>query len=784
MALPLAEIGLIVTPSSSATALFAEATRAYQEGRHRAAARLARQSLAQDRRQAPALHLLGLIADQAGHPRLALGLIEQAVALDWLAAPYHASLGTVLRRLGQKHRAAAAFDSALSLAPDWSELQVQAAVLWRELGETERAIEALTAAARRRPDWAEVHLARAQAETDLGRHDRAALAFAEAAHLRPEDLAAWTGLGFALRATGQTTAALEAFSEGVRQHPDNPRARINLGASLAALGQLEEAATAYREAIRLDPERFEAHNNLGIVLTNLGRHDEALTHFGTALTIRPDLAEAHSNLANVLKTLWRFDAAIARYQAALAIQPDLVAARINLGIIFTLLGRADEAFTCFETALAGTPTPSEALAIQRSLLFCAVGRDDLDTAHLTALHRRFGQRHGGHGPLAPANPVGTAERQLKIGYLSSEFRRHPVAGNLLPVLRALDRRRFELHAYSLSTRQDSVTHEIQGLVTGWHPVAGLSDEAIARQIAGDGIDILICLAGHFDQNQPSVAGWRAAPVQISLHDVATSGLAEMDYILGDRWLLPRHSPEYFSERPLRLPQFYLADPPPPPPPAPPRSGPAVFCCFNNPVKIGPATLALWGRLLAARPACRLVLKYMGLYGSAELQTRFRAGLTAAGAAPDQIELIADHDDEAGFLARYGTVDLALDPFPFSGSTTSFQALAMGVPVITWPWPRMIGRWSAAMLHPLGLEELIADSAEDYLARACAAADQVESWRSRREEIRQRLLASPLCDGRRLTRHLERLYRATWRRWAVGELPPTPARGDAPDPLCF
>jgi len=753
--------------SPAIAALFAAAARDQQDGRLLDAARGARAILAREPRHAPSLHLLGVVADQAGHSRLALGLIERALEIDWLAAAYHASLAGVLRRLGQPHRAAAAYDSALSLAPDWPELQVQAAMLWRALGEPDRAIEAFTAATRLRPAWAEAHLALAQAAAEGGHLDRAAVAFAEAARLRPDDAAAHTGLGLALKRLGQIEAAVAAFTIATRLRPDDPRPLVNLGATLAALNRLDEAVVAYRSAIDLDPGRVESHNNLAITLSNLGRHDEAIASFEAALAIRPDLAEAHSNLGNVLKTLWLFDAAIARYQTALALQPGLVTVRINLGIVFTLLGRHDEAFACFEAALAANPSPTEALTVQRSLLFCAVVRDDLDTRGVAALHQRFGLLYGGRGRLAaPARArAGGSDRRLRIGYLSSDFRRHPVATNLLPILRAHDRERFEIHCYNLGTRQDPITTAFQSLADGWHPMLDHSDEAIARQIAADQIDVLVILASRFDQNRPSIAGWRPAPVQINFFDIATTGMPEIDYIIADRRLLPRHSPEYFSERPLRLPQYYVADLPDPLPPlGPDRSGPPVFCCFNNPVRIGTVTLTLWGQLLARRPDARLTLKYMGLYASAELRERFLASLTAAGAHPEQIEMIADQDDEASFLARYHQADFALDPVPVSGSTTSFQALAMGVPVITWTWPgRMSSRWTAAMLDRLDLAELIADSAESYLAIATAAADQVGLWRARRAEIRARLTASPLCDGAGITRNLERLYRATWRR---------------------
>ena len=249
-----------------------------------------------------------------------------------------------------------------------------------------------------------------------------------------------------------------------------------------------------------------------------------------------------------------------------------------------------------------------------------------------------------------------------------------------------------------------------------------------------------------------------------MHDVATSGLAEMDYLIADRWLSPRRSTEFFRERVLRLPCFPIFDPPNDLPPAENREeGPPVFGCFNNPAKITPSVLALWGRILAAIPKAKLTLKYHYAYRSEGLRTHFLSLLTAAGATPDQVNFLQDKEALFETLKRYNDVDVALDCFPFSGSTTSFQALSMGVPVVTWPQDRMVSRWSETMLRTIGLEELVANSGDEYVRLAFDLANDMASWRERRQEIRSRVANSSLCNGGRWAKNIERLYRAVWRK---------------------
>ena len=583
--------------------------------------------------------------------------------------------------------------------------------------------------------------------------------------LRPDFAEVHNNLGAALKGLGRLDEAITAYGRAVAVKPDYPAAWSNLGEALMKAGRLEDAEAACRRAVALAPALAQAHNNLGAVLTEAGRFDEAEAVLRTTLALRPDYAEALSNLGRALVEQGRHDEAVAAYRRALAFAPGLAEANANLGSALILQARQAEGMAYYEAAIAARPD----VAVHKALLACATYRDDLDGAALRALHTRFGTTFA-----QPADPLpdfggdGDAEadpdRRLRIGYLSSDLREHPVGHNLLPVLRRHDRTRFSPHLYAHVPRPSAMTAAFRALADGWCDIAGLTDAQVAERIRADRIDILVSLAGRFDNNRPLVCARRAAPIQISLHDVATSGLAGMDYLIADRWLSPRGSGEFFTERVLRLPSFPVAALPAEPPGRAGRGdGPPVFGCFNNPCKITPTALALWGRILAAVPGSTLVLKYMDAYGSPELCDRLRGRLAAAGAGAGQVRFLGGRESGRDFLARYHEVDIALDTLPFSGSTTSFQALAMGVPVVTWPWDRMVSRWTFSMLRTLHLDELIAHTGDGYVGIAVDLAHDIQRWRRRRHEIRRRVAASSLCDSRRWAGNVERLYRAVWRR---------------------
>lgn len=715
-----------------------------------------------DKNYLPAVDMLGKIAFHTGNIREAARHFLTVARLLPDAFQGHLNLGLANQALGRVDEALANFKSALRCAPHIADTHNHLANALRSCGRAVEAVDCYRNAIRLAPRFVEYHANLGGVLLDLGQPVEAKKVFLTALNCDPGHVRSRVGLGIALGEQDQLDGAESSLEVAFRLAPNSPEVLTNLGTIRSRKGRPAEAIDLHQRALNLRPDYPQALINLGHAYLGVGRVQEAYDACCQAITLAPRNADAHHGLGRTLQSLYRWEDAAAEFGEAVKLNPRHLRALGSQGVSYQLLGRLKDAMQCFERILE---IDREHEVARRAVLNCSLYREDIDADSLKLLHLEYGAVFSRPLPDIATSIADARTRQLRIGYLSSDLREHPVAGNMLPVIRAHNRAAFAIYFYSAGTRPDTTTEDFRALADGWRDVAGLSDEDIARQIRSDGIDILVCLAGRFDENRLGVCGYRAAPVQISLHDVATSGLTEMDYIIGDRWLFPYGDKEYFTERRLRLPHFYVSDLPAelPPPSQTPRRGPPVFCCFNNPAKINPMALELWGRILAALPEARLILKYMGSYASPELCRRFLTIITAAGGTSEQVTFVASRDDAWQFLDRYNAVDIALDTFPFSGSTTSFQALAMGVPVVTWPWDRMVSRWTAAMLHPLRLEELITGSAENYVATAVAAGRNVEHWRSRRSDIQTRLAKSELCRSPRWTRHLERYYRAVWCR---------------------
>jgi predicted O-linked N-acetylglucosamine transferase (SPINDLY family) len=635
----------------------------------------------------------------------------------------------------------------------------------------------------------------------LGRLDEAETSLRAALAAKPDFADAAGNLGIVMLAAGRPADATASFRRALELRPGSAQAHFNLGTALAALGEREAAATSYRQALALDPAYADAANNLGNVLRDLGRFDEAFASFAQALAARPDfalahfnsgslaheagryaeaaaslgravalapeLADAHNNLARALKSLGRLEEAAESFRRAVAARPGDPNSYCGLADVLRELGRADMARDVLRQALAKVPGD---LRAYKNLLLSVLYDAELTREAVWQVHAGFARSAAGGIAELPGGFANArrADRRLRVGYLSADLREHSVARNLLPLVRAHDRSRVELYFYSDAAREDATTRSFRSLADGWRPTAALDDRAVAERIRADGIDILVCLAGRFDQNRPLVAAYRAAPVQISFLDGATSGLAAMDYLIADRTMVPRGTAERFSERVLCVPRFYLAELPAGLPEAKERAvgSPVTFGSLNNPAKVNDRVLDLWARVLAAVPGSRLLLRYRNWYEAGSIRVRVGEALARHGVDGARVDYPAGAESFAAHMSTYDGIDVALDAFPFSGSTTTFDALAMGVPVVTLPGGTLMSRWSAAMLRGVGLGDLVAKDADDYVRIARALAGDPDRRAGYRRTLRGRLAASSLCDAAGRARQFERLYRAAWRRWCA------------------
>jgi protein O-GlcNAc transferase len=572
--------------------------------------------------------------------------------------------------------------------------------------------------------------------------------------------------------SGRIAEAEALYLQILANDPDNVETHSNLGMIFRDRGAFPEAIACYRKTLALRPQHAPAHVNLGIVFADQGDLAESIKCYSRALAYDPDLASAYNSLGNALRDQGRLDESVVSYRRSLALMPGYAEGHSNLGNVFTDLGELENAKRCYERAVALNPEFARA---RSNLLVCQHYDGRISNAELLAEARRFGAHFDSPASARKHLNDRSPARRLRIGYLSGDFRQHPVGFLLARVLETHDRGAVEIFCYAHQPHADEMTRRLRASSDHWRDILGVSDADAAALILRDRIDILVDLAGHTGNNRLLIFTLRPAPVQVSwLGYFDTTGLGAIDYILMDESSVPPGEERWFSESVVRLPHGRFCYAPPeyaPDPASPPalRRGYVTFGSFNNLTKVGPDVVGLWADVLRATPTSRLLVKWKSLDGETA-RRRLLDALISAGVAAERVELRGGSVHQA-MLAQYADVDIALDTFPFGGGLTSCEALWMGVPVVTLPGDRPASRQTIGLLAHVGLEDCVAGSPIDYVRRATALAADTARLRDRRHAQRSRMAASPLCDGALFTPTLEAAFRQMWARWCASPTAP-------------
>lgn len=479
-----------------------------------------------------------------------------------------------------------------------------------------------------------------------------------------------------------------------------------------------------------------------------GRLAEAFRRIKSAVLESPDDLALLMEFAGIYRAMGLLDRAEQAYRQVVDLAPNAIAALNNIGVIRGDLGDAAGADAWYEKAIAQA-SANPTLASNR--LYNAQFVPGVTARSLFPLHRAWDQRHGTpwrNRWSVRAEPQDPTKR-LKIGFLSGDFARHPIAFFVLPLFRAIDRSQCEVHAFVSGTRRDKFSAAFKQAADGWHELGDLTDDEVAALIEGTGIDILIDLAGHTLNNRLPVFARKPAPVQMSWAGyVGTTGMAAMDYVIADRHQAPPEDDANYTERIIRLPHSYVPyDPPATAPGVAPlpalQNGIVTFGGMHNPAKINDPVMRLWASVLARVPGSIIRLKYRGLDAPGSV-ARIHAAFASAGIAPDRVQLsgFAPPDE---LLAAYAAIDIALDAMPYSGGLTTCEALWMGVPVLTLRGASFAGRHATSYLSTLGLTDLIARSETEFVDRAIALATDRARLEHLRGGLRERMRASPLLD---------------------------------------
>lgn len=602
-------------------------------------------------------------------------------------------------------------------------------------------------------------------------HADAEQAFAQACRLNPRSLDAQAYLGLACMQQGKDEQAIEAFKAVLVIQPQLVMALANLVTLLHKLERQHEALPYQQRWLAAEPLSSSAHYSAAVLYQTLQQLAAAREHYQRVLALGTDGASVYStqlNLGVVCYGLRDFDAAIAHSRQALASKPDCAVSHYNIGNAQKEQGRHDEAIASFEHALKLDPAFADA---HGNILFCMNYGDGYDAQQIFARHAEWAERHAArYMDHAPHGNARDPLRPLRIGYVSADFREHPVGFFLEGVL-PHHSANCEIYCYFNSTQEDAITARLRAHVAHWRPISALDDDAAAALIRADGIDILVDLSGHTAGHRLLVFARKPAPLQVTwLGYNNTSGLGNMDYLLADAGVIPPDTTQRFSERVLRLPGSYLCYVAPDyapgvkPPPCI-ANGYVTFGCFNNLSKVTEAMLVLWAEILRRVPDARFILKSRQMADPA-VQQRYRDWFSAQGIAAERVTLDGRYLDHAGLLGYYGEIDIALDTHPYSGVTTTCEALWMGVPVVTLAGEKFISRNSAALLANVGLTELIADTPQQYVDTAVALAADATRLAQLRSWQRERFSASPLGNAPLFVQHLEDAYRDIWQKWCA------------------
>lgn len=614
--------------------------------------------------------------------------------------------------------------------------------------------------------------------------------------------------GNALEDAGQLAAAEAQYRAALSLCPEFARAYVNLGNVQAAQEQTEAAVASYRAALRLKPGYGAAHANLGRLYLHRKDYPNAAEHYAQAVQLMPDSADALVGLGCALEDLQRQTEAEQAYRRALEVQPGFPGAHLNLGRLLALLKRPDEGLEHLQEALSGLPDSAlghfmlgstlselgftlEALSqVQRALQLEPTNQKiadmrlftmnylpgypltELFAAHLDYAHRFCAKLY----PENPhyANPP-EPNRLLKVGYVSGDFRAHPVSLFLKSLFAYHDRSCFKIYGFYNHHEIDAVTERLKGLVDQWHPIVRINNADAAQLVRKLGIDILVDLSGHTDFHRLPLFAHKPAPVQATwLGYLGTTGLATMDYRICDAYTDPPGLTEGFhTEQLARLPDCqwcyapYLDLPPVGELPML-GNGYPILGSFNNPSKLNDRVLELWAEMLSIIPQARL--RFAAVFPG-RAQDRVVSILNRLGVALERIEFMP-RLPYRDYLVSISAVDLALDPFPYNGGTTSIETLVMGVPLVTLAGDHSVARGGVSLLSNLGLTELIAATPQDYMEIVRRLTNDPARLAALRGSLREQVQASPLMDGARFTRNLEALYRQMWRAWCktqgVGE----------------
>jgi protein O-GlcNAc transferase len=780
----------------------------------------------------------GIVLKGLGRSAEALDYFSKALAINPAVAETWNNCGTTRNDLKQYEAAIADFDRAIALRPGDPAAYLNKAISSERLNRHTEAVAAYDKAVTLAPNLAEAWLGRGHVLAKLRRHDEASAAYDRVLALQPNNVEAWLGHGNVFYDRMRYNEAWAAYLRILESEPGHAGAWLGCGNALTGLERSDEALAAYGKALERAPGLAGAWVGRGNVLTARKRYADAMSAHDKAIALMPDLAVAWLGRGNVLYEMMRYGDALAAYDKALALAPDLAGAWFGRGNALFELKRYDESHTAYDRAVAINPGLTQAwnslgnvlcnlqrhgesiaaydkalaldpylkgaagLRLRSKMAVCNWHKFDIECPDLISSVRN------GHAVISPfpflslpSSPLdqlqcarqwvtnefpsgsfqvgasrGLSHDRIRIGYLSADFRNHPVAHGIVELLEHHDHSRFESVGLSINPDDGSdIRARLVRTFDQFHDIGTTSDIEAARLIRELGIDVLVKVAPHTDGSRLGILAHRPAPIQVSGMSAWTSGADFIDYVIADRYTLPFDEQCFYSEKIVHLPNSYFpsdstqtiaantmtraeANLP---------ENAFVFCSFNRSYKLNPQMFDVWMRLLKRVDGSVLWLAQDG----DEAAVNLRREAAMRGVEPSRLIFAPRMPLTSDHLARHRLADLFLDSLPYGAHTTARDALWAGLPVLTCRGNTFVGRISASQLQAVGLPELVTDSLDQYEAAALRLAQSPDELRALRDRLANNRLSHPAFDTIRLCRYFEAAYTEMWQRHIRGE-PPT------------
>jgi predicted O-linked N-acetylglucosamine transferase (SPINDLY family) len=715
-----------------AEALLPAAIKAYGEGRHGEAQALCQRILKDLPNHFDALHVLGTSQVNGSRFEEAVATLTRAIGVDPRSADAQSNLGTALSELGRYEEARICLEKAIVLKPNFPMALTNLGKTLVNLGQIGAAIAAHDRAIALKPDFADAYCHRGQALMLMNRADEADRDFGRALSLNPRLMAAVLGKALVNIDLRNYDLALTHMNAMLAAFPTAAGVLAQRGRLYMRMAEFDKAEADFDAAIGNDP-----------------RQEAALCEKANLLLLRGDVTRAAPLCHRVLE-----------------INPHSEQALARLGSCFAAVGDPVTAIAYFDRALASAPDSEEAITKK---IFALDFVPDVDFATLQEARKYWWDQIGARQPRRQLRPRSLdPERRIVVGYVSADFRDHSAAIAFLPWLRHRDRERFQVICYSNSPSQDATTALCKSLADQWVDAWRLRDDQLADRIEADKVDILVDLSGHSGGNRLSLFATKPAPIQVTaIGNVSGTGLRTMDYLLADPILIPAEARPLFAERVHDLPAFITIEPPPgiAPTPLPALgNGYVTFGVFNRADKISDAALSVWSRLLQAVPGSVILVKN-GELNDALVRDTLIARFAASGIPEDRLRGIGSTPRPV-HLALVSTIDIMLDPFPQNGGVSTWEALQLGVPVVTKLGNGHASRCGGAIVAAAGLSDWVAKDEEGYIEIASRWASSLDALAALRARLPAQVQSSAAGNCPTYVRHLEEGYRKFWRDYCA------------------